>query len=105
MDLPNERKLLERFFLFFSLPPLTVTHPPPQKKVAERPTRILHGHNEEVTCVCISVELDMAVSGGKDGRIVIHSLRKVGYNTKHKKQSSSYHYHVIITPREPMFVP
>jgi len=48
-------------------------------KVAERPTRILHGHNDEVTCVCISVELDIAISGGKDGRCVIHSLRKGTY--------------------------
>ena len=45
----------------------------------ERPSLILHGHNDEVTCVCINVELDIAVSGGKDGRVIVHSLRKGMY--------------------------
>ena len=45
-------------------------------RVVERPSMILHGHNDEVTCVCINVELDVAVSGAKDGRCIIHSLRK-----------------------------
>ena len=50
-----------------------------QYRVMERPSLILHGHNDEVTCVCISVELDVAVSGGKDGRVIVHSLRKGMY--------------------------
>ena len=63
------------FFFFFLIPNSLLS--PSFLLVADQPTRILHGHNDEVTCVCISVELDMAVSGAKDGRCVIHSLRKV----------------------------
>ena len=47
--------------------------------VAEQPSQILHGHVEEVTCACINVEFDVAVSGAKDGRLIIHSLRKGTY--------------------------
>jgi hypothetical protein len=45
-------------------------------RVTERPSLILHGHNDEVTVVCVSVELDIVVSGAKDGKCIIHSLRK-----------------------------
>ena len=30
-----------------------------------KPVQILYGHDDEVTCVAISVELDLAVSGSK----------------------------------------
>ncbi|MGH0120505.1 UNVERIFIED_CONTAM: hypothetical protein FKN15_066829 [Acipenser sinensis] len=34
--------------------------------LAPKPVQVLYGHNDEVTCVAISTELDMAVSGSKD---------------------------------------
>ncbi|MGH0127029.1 UNVERIFIED_CONTAM: hypothetical protein FKN15_030295 [Acipenser sinensis] len=33
--------------------------------LAPKPVQVLYGHNDEVTCVAISTELDMAVSGSK----------------------------------------
>lgn len=33
--------------------------------LSPRPVQILCGHDQEVTCVAISTELDMAVSGSK----------------------------------------
>lgn len=32
------------------------------------------GHDDEVTCVAISVDLDLCVSGSKDGSIIFHTL-------------------------------
>ncbi|KAL7977800.1 hypothetical protein Chor_010752 [Crotalus horridus] len=37
---------------------------------------VLYGHEDEVTCVGISTELDMAVSGSKDGTILVHTIRR-----------------------------
>lgn len=33
--------------------------------MAPKPIQVLYGHDAEVTCVAISTELDMAVSGSK----------------------------------------
>ena len=33
--------------------------------LAPKPSQILYGHSEPVTCVAISVELDLAVSGAQ----------------------------------------
>ncbi|MGH0138239.1 UNVERIFIED_CONTAM: hypothetical protein FKN15_069576, partial [Acipenser sinensis] len=41
-----------------------------------KPVQVLYGHNDEVTCVAISTELDMAVSGSKDGSLIVHSVRR-----------------------------
>ncbi|MBN3300810.1 NBEL2 protein, partial [Amia calva] len=41
-----------------------------------RPVQVLCGHDQEVTCVGISTELDMAVSGSKDGTVIVHSIRR-----------------------------
>ncbi|KAG8138665.1 hypothetical protein E2320_001489 [Naja naja] len=38
--------------------------------------QVLYGHEDEVTCVGISTELDMAVSGSKDGSILVHTIRR-----------------------------
>ncbi|KAG9337759.1 hypothetical protein JZ751_028257 [Albula glossodonta] len=38
--------------------------------------QVLCGHDQEVTCVAISTELDMAVSGSKDGTLILHSIRR-----------------------------
>ncbi|XP_064361708.1 neurobeachin-like protein 2 isoform X1 [Dromaius novaehollandiae] len=44
--------------------------------LAPKPVQVLYGHDDEVTCVAISTELDMAVSGSKDGTIIIHTVRR-----------------------------
>ncbi|XP_072337816.1 neurobeachin-like protein 1 isoform X1 [Scyliorhinus torazame] len=43
--------------------------------LALKPMQILYGHTEEITSVAISTELDMAVSGSKDGTVIIHTIR------------------------------
>uniref|UniRef100_A0A8C8SSA1 Neurobeachin-like protein 2 n=1 Tax=Pelusios castaneus TaxID=367368 RepID=A0A8C8SSA1_9SAUR len=44
--------------------------------LAPKPVRVLYGHDAEVTCVAISTELDMAVSGSQDGTIIVHTVRR-----------------------------
>ncbi|XP_060638681.2 neurobeachin-like protein 2 [Anolis sagrei] len=44
--------------------------------LAAKPIQVLYGHDAEVTCVAISTELDMAVSGSKDGTIIVHTIRR-----------------------------
>lgn len=43
------------------------------------PYHILYGHKEMVTCVDISNELDMVISGSLDGTVNIHTLRSGSY--------------------------
>lgn len=40
--------------------------------LSPRPVQVLCGHDQEVTCVAISTELDMAVSGSKVSSIICH---------------------------------
>jgi WD40 repeat protein len=40
-----------------------------------RPRRTLFGHDDAVTCVAASGELDLVVSGGADGAVLLHALR------------------------------
>ncbi|XP_043931342.1 neurobeachin-like protein 1 [Protopterus annectens] len=47
--------------------------------LSPKPIQILYGHTEEITSVAISTELDLAVSGGKDGIVIIHTVRKGQY--------------------------
>ncbi|XP_070767640.1 neurobeachin-like protein 2 [Enoplosus armatus] len=47
--------------------------------LAPRPVQVLCGHDQEVTCVAISTELDMAVSGSKDGTVIVHTVRRGQY--------------------------
>ncbi|KAJ6655114.1 hypothetical protein lerEdw1_006018 [Lerista edwardsae] len=44
--------------------------------LAPKPVQVLYGHDDEVTCVAISTELDMVVSGSKDGTIIVHTIRR-----------------------------
>ncbi|XP_053452909.1 neurobeachin-like protein 1 isoform X1 [Nycticebus coucang] len=47
--------------------------------LASKPFQILYGHTDEVLSVGISTELDMAVSGSRDGTVIIHTIRKGQY--------------------------
>ncbi|XP_063686393.1 neurobeachin-like protein 2 [Bolinopsis microptera] len=43
------------------------------------PSAILYGHNSEVTCVALSQELDIVVSGSTEGIVLIHTLKQGTY--------------------------
>ncbi|XP_077874001.1 neurobeachin-like protein 1 isoform X2 [Ictidomys tridecemlineatus] len=47
--------------------------------LASKPFHILYGHTDEVLSVGISTELDMAVSGSRDGTVIIHTIQKGQY--------------------------
>lgn len=47
--------------------------------LASKPSQILYGHTNEVLSVGISTELDMAVSGSRDGTVIIHTIQKGQY--------------------------
>ncbi|XP_069067022.1 neurobeachin-like protein 2 isoform X2 [Pleurodeles waltl] len=57
--------------------------------LAPKPVQVLYGHDEEVTCVAISTELDMTVSGSKDGTIIVHTLRRGQFMKSIKPPSES----------------
>ncbi|KAJ8389791.1 hypothetical protein AAFF_G00114970 [Aldrovandia affinis] len=44
-----------------------------------KPVQVLYGHTDEVVSVSISTELDMAVSGSRDGTVIIHTIRRGQY--------------------------
>ncbi|CAO2633435.1 Neurobeachin-like protein 2, partial [Lemmus lemmus] len=44
--------------------------------LAPKPVQVLYGHEAAVSCVAISTELDMAVSGSEDGIVIIHTVRR-----------------------------
>ncbi|XP_072473428.1 neurobeachin-like protein 1 isoform X1 [Notamacropus eugenii] len=44
-----------------------------------KPLQILYGHTDEVSSVGISTELDLAVSGARDGTVIIHTIQKGQY--------------------------
>ncbi|XP_061658136.1 neurobeachin-like protein 1 isoform X5 [Syngnathoides biaculeatus] len=44
-----------------------------------KPVQVLYGHIDEVVSVSISTELDMAVSGARDGVVIIHTVRRGQY--------------------------
>ncbi|XP_067349895.1 neurobeachin-like protein 1 isoform X4 [Channa argus] len=44
-----------------------------------KPVQVLYGHIDEVVSVAISTELDMAVSGSRDGTVIIHTVRRGQY--------------------------
>lgn len=47
--------------------------------ITETPFHILCGHDDVITCLYASVELDMVISGSKDATCVFHTLREGRY--------------------------
>ncbi|XP_057974811.1 BEACH domain-containing protein B isoform X2 [Malania oleifera] len=47
--------------------------------IVETPFRILCGHDDIITCLYVSMELDIVISGSKDGTCVFHTLREGRY--------------------------
>lgn len=46
------------------------------QNVSGKPLQVLYGHDNEVTCVAMSWELDLAVTCDKAGRCIVHTVRK-----------------------------
>ncbi len=46
----------------------------PQLPLVPRPRHVLYGHQDEVTCLALSHELDLVVSGAADGTVLVHTL-------------------------------
>ncbi|XP_062254882.1 neurobeachin-like protein 2 isoform X1 [Platichthys flesus] len=57
--------------------------------LSPRPVQVLCGHDKEVTCVAISTEVDMAVSGSKDGTVIVHTVRRGQFLRTLRPPSSS----------------
>uniref|UniRef100_A0A8D0HAD2 Neurobeachin like 2 n=1 Tax=Sphenodon punctatus TaxID=8508 RepID=A0A8D0HAD2_SPHPU len=64
--------------------------------LAPKPIQVLYGHDDEVTCVGISTELDMVVSGSKDGTVIVHTLRR-GQFTKSLKPPCESSLPIVIS--------
>ncbi|KAF9610456.1 hypothetical protein IFM89_022420 [Coptis chinensis] len=47
--------------------------------IVETPFHILCGHDDIITCLFVSVELDIVISGSKDGSCIFHTLREGSY--------------------------
>jgi WD40 repeat protein len=45
----------------------------------DTPLHVLYGHDDEVTCVSVSSDLDIVLSGSRDGTIMLHALRSGRY--------------------------
>uniref|UniRef100_A0A6I8N2Q2 Neurobeachin-like protein 2 n=1 Tax=Ornithorhynchus anatinus TaxID=9258 RepID=A0A6I8N2Q2_ORNAN len=45
-------------------------------RLAPKPVQVLYGHVAAVSCVAISTELDVAVSGSEDGAVILHTVRR-----------------------------
>ena len=50
-----------------------------QHKIDKINKKILRGHDDEVTCVVMSTDLDVCISGSKDHTIIIHTLTYAHY--------------------------
>ncbi|KAL4566093.1 hypothetical protein LXL04_030203 [Taraxacum kok-saghyz] len=50
-----------------------------QHVISDTPSHILCGHDDIITCLFASTELDLVISGSKDGTCVFHTLRKGRY--------------------------
>jgi WD40 repeat protein len=69
------------------------------------PRHILHGHDDEVTCVAVHSDLDLIVSGSLDGTLILHKLRTgryvrsitpVGRSPIHWVQISKYDFVIFV---------
>ncbi|CAI0463985.1 unnamed protein product [Linum tenue] len=71
--------------------------------IAQTPFHILCGHDDIITCLFISVELDIVISGSKDGTCIFHTLREGRYvrSLRHpsghllSKLVASRHGHIV----------
>ncbi|MCO5593152.1 hypothetical protein L7F22_047158 [Adiantum nelumboides] len=45
----------------------------------DKPCHVLSGHDDIVTCLAVSVELDLVISGSRDSSCILHTLREGRY--------------------------
>lgn len=72
--------------------------------ISDAPFHILSGHDDIITCLFVSVELDIVISGSKDGTCVFHTLREGRYvkSIRHpsgcalSKLAVSHHGRIVI---------
>ncbi|KAF6143571.1 hypothetical protein GIB67_029740 [Kingdonia uniflora] len=57
--------------------------------ISGTPFHILCGHDDIITCVFVSIELDIVISGSKDGTCIFHTLREGSYIRSLQHPSSS----------------
>ncbi|KAJ5071714.1 beige/beach-related [Anaeramoeba ignava] len=50
-----------------------------QEKIDTNPVHVFYGHDSSVTCLDISVDLDVVISGSEDGTCIIHTLLEGKY--------------------------
>ncbi|XP_057532553.1 BEACH domain-containing protein B isoform X2 [Amaranthus tricolor] len=58
--------------------------------ISESPFHVMCGHDDIITCLYVSMELDVVISGSKDGTCVFHTLREGRYvrSLRHPSGSS-----------------
>ncbi|KAJ5066342.1 beige/beach-related [Anaeramoeba ignava] len=49
------------------------------RSVSQTPKHVLYGHDDVVTCLAISLDLDLVISGSKDGSCIVHTVRRGRY--------------------------
>ncbi|KAH0942843.1 hypothetical protein HID58_002480 [Brassica napus] len=72
--------------------------------LADAPSHILCGHDDIITCLYVSTDLDIVISGSKDGTCVFHTLREGRYirSLKHpsgsavSKLAASHHGRIVL---------
>ncbi|KAH3755963.1 beach protein [Pelomyxa schiedti] len=67
-------------------------------QIYENPRHILCGHNDEVMCLDVNFELDVVVSGSKDGTCILHTLRKGKYIWRSNWHTSAAIVAVKVSP-------
>ncbi|KAB1278886.1 Neurobeachin-like protein 1 [Camelus dromedarius] len=75
----KEEDFSEQPCLMFDFDEIAFTFGGTPVGLASKPFQILYGHTDEVLSVGISTELDMAVSGSRDGTVIIHTIQKGQY--------------------------
>lgn len=66
--------------------------------ISETPFHILCGHDDIITCLHVSVELDIVISGSKDGTCVFHTLREGRYVRSLRHPSGSALSTLVVSP-------
>ncbi|GLU16070.1 hypothetical protein SLE2022_325200 [Rubroshorea leprosula] len=66
--------------------------------VVETPFHILCGHDDIITCLYVSVELDVVISGSKDGTCIFHTLRRGRYVRSLRHPSGSALSKLVASP-------
>ncbi|KAK7353018.1 hypothetical protein VNO80_18450 [Phaseolus coccineus] len=67
--------------------------------IIETPCHILCGHDDIITCLYVSHELDIIISGSKDGTCVFHTLREGRYVRSLRHPSGSPITKLVVSQR------